>query len=61
LVHTQESAVVKVWMNINLYDKCVSPEESSFRQQSENPLSAARCSGNMPWMPRLQGAESQSH
>lgn len=29
------------------------PEESSFRQQSENPKRTAKCRGNMSWIPRL--------
>lgn len=32
-----------------------SPEESSLRQQSENPKRTAKCRGNMSWIPRLQG------
>lgn len=34
--------------------KSRSPEDRSFRQQSENPLRAAKCSGNIPWTPRLK-------
>lgn len=30
------------------------PEDSSFLQQSEKPLRAARCRGNIPWMPLLK-------
>lgn len=30
-----------------------SPEDRSFLQQSEKPLRAAKCRGNMPWIPRL--------
>lgn len=39
------------------------PEDSSFLQQSEKPLRAARCRGNIPWMPRLEElkAEKASH
>lgn len=32
-----------------------SPEESSLRQQSENPKRTAKCRGNMSWIPRLPG------
>lgn len=34
-----------------------SPEESSLRQQSENPKRTAKCRGNMSWIPRLPGDE----
>lgn len=30
------------------------PEDSSFLQQSEKPLRAVRCRGNIPWMPLLK-------
>lgn len=37
-----------------------SPEESSLRQQSENPKRTAKCRGNMSWIPRLPGEETGS-
>lgn len=33
------------------------PDDSSLRQQSEKPLRAAKCSGNMPWTPLLNEKE----
>jgi len=36
------------------------PEDTSFLQQSEKPLRAARCKGNIPWMPLLKRQRRQA-
>lgn len=35
------------------------PEDSSFLQQSEKPLRAVRCRGNIPWMPLLKTTKAE--